>query len=1072
MSQQKSLFSFYSRGGVAAKSRAHSQQSDLSVEKHEQHEVRGCREGYQLEQGRKKLDSAPQEQGLSKQNVLQSIEQRFVCREKVVKPIGIVTTESRETSLASPGNKRIRETEEKLICPVPSLTQNQDLQKRRKLLEALGADDGVETTGAWAEARAKFEWMTPSKIRDAEKRRPCHPAYDERTLLIPNDVFHKFSASQKQYWTTKCKYMDTLLFFKVGKFYELYELDAEVGHKELDWKLTVSGVGKCRQVGCPESGIDDAIQKLVSRGYKVGRMEQIETAEQARAKRGEKAMVQRELVQIITPSTVMDGNIKPEAVHLLALKEDVRKATNPIPGKADNLVMAIGFAFVDAAAGRFYVGSLSDDSSLINLKTLLTQVAPQEVLYESGGISKESLRALRRLSAPGLLPVTLTPLQPSLEFMEAGDTIRMLRSNRYFRDSSDNDWHTKGDDSWPTALKMAADIPLATCALGALVSHLTRMKCDGELLPNGFLCQYEVFKGSLRLDGQTVSNLELLENRDDGGKAGTLFNYLDSCVTGFGKRLLRRWICHPLRNIGDIHYRLDAVDELNSCSEMTCSLRAGLRKLPDLERLVARIRNLSFSPLAGIPTAAKKVHQRKLKAFFSTVLGVRAAGELLLSISSLPFDGNMEFKSKFLQAAAALPYPEPVEACLKELELGINASCKTCRLLKLQEGNSVDGDEEEEDWEARRLSQLIDMFNEHTSFWVKLVDTLGQLDVLISFASTINAANGPTCRPQLVPSPCLRKGGSVLHIEGLWHPYASGGQDGAFVPNDIELGRVTGSINAPRAMLLTGPNMGGKSTLLRATCLAVIMAQLGCYVPGEECKLSPVDTIFTRLGASDRIMAGESTFMVECNEAASVLHHATSDSLVILDELGRGTSTFDGYAIAYAVFHRLVNSLDCRLIFATHYHSLTEEFATNHNVSLRHMACSFQSRSSGKGGQDSSEKSDCDLDKELVFLYKLTEGASPKSFGLQVALRAGIPGSVVKAARKAANAMQESLPETFCSGEKSSEFRTNQRQLLQTILQSVNQKTGVEACRGKNLTYDLLQSAWQSLQCKAGSVEV
>lgn len=138
----------------------------------------------------------------------------------------------------------------------------------------------------------------------------------------------------------------------------------------------------------------------------------------------------------------------------------------------------------------------------------------------------------------------------------------------------------------------------------------------------------------------------------------------------------------------------------------------------------------------------------------------------------------------------------------------------------------MDDDEQEDEWEARRLSQLIDMFNEHTSFWVKLVDTLGQLDVLISFASTISAANGPTCRPQLVPSPCLPKGGSVLHIEGLWHPYASGGQDGAFVPNDIELGPVTASRIAPHAMLLTGPNMGGKSTLLRATCLAVIMAQV------------------------------------------------------------------------------------------------------------------------------------------------------------------------------------------------------------------------------------------------------
>ncbi|KAL3685331.1 hypothetical protein R1sor_003353 [Riccia sorocarpa] len=203
--------------------------------------------------------------------------------------------------------------------------------------------------------------------------------------------------------------------------------------------------------------------------------------------------------------------------------------------------------------------------------------------------------------------------------------------------------------------------------------------------------------------------------------------------------------------------------------------------------------------------------------------------------------------------------------------------------------------------------------------------------------------------------------------------------------------------------------------------------------------------------------------MVECNEASSVLNHATSDSLVILDELGRGTSTYDGYAIAYAVFHKLVSTLDCRLIFATHYHALTEEFAANPYVCLRYMACAFQSRSR-KGENNSSGEDDSDLDKELVFLYKLTEGSSPKSFGLQVVLCAGIPTSVVKSAHCAAQSMQESLSHAFCMDDKSAELGANMKQLLHTVLRAGHHRAGLESSSRKNQTHEQLLDAWQTLQ--------
>ena len=258
-----------------------------------------------------------------------------------------------------------------------------------------------------AEVRERFKWLDPRHVVDADGRRPDHPDHDPRTVRVPADL--KLSSSQRQYWDLKSKYRDVVLFFKVGKFYELYEDDAEIGCAALDWKMTVSGVGHCRQVGCPESGVDAAVAELVRRGYRVGRVEQMETAAEAKARTGSKtAVIRRELAGVITPVTVVDGDlaggagkIAPDATHVLAfVEESGEESGEESANRAADGDATVGFAFLDAAAGRLRVGSFGDDASRASLATLLSRTAPAEVVTRRGGVSAAARASLWRRRPP------------------------------------------------------------------------------------------------------------------------------------------------------------------------------------------------------------------------------------------------------------------------------------------------------------------------------------------------------------------------------------------------------------------------------------------------------------------------------------------------------------------------------------------------------------------------------------------------------------------------------------------------------------------------------------------------
>ncbi|KAM7277271.1 hypothetical protein ACFE04_019137 [Oxalis oulophora] len=900
------------------------------------------------------------------------------------------------------------------IDSVPSLINP---NKRVKFVEDQMTK--VKNQGDTADVISKFEWLDSSQVKDAKGRRPGDPLYDKNTLFIPPDALRKMSASQKQYWSVKCQYMDVVLFFKVGKFYELYEIDAEIGHKELGWKMTISGVGKCRQVGISESGIDEAVQKLVACGYKVGRIEQLETSDQAKA-RGANSVIQRKLTHVITPSTVTEGNVGPDAVHLLAIKE----------GNLDleNGSIVYGFAFVDCAALKFWVGFINDDGSCAALGALLMQISPKEVIYESGGLSKETQKALRKYSITGSSAVQLTPLQAVTDFLDVREVRNLIELKGYFKGSS---------IFRNNALDNVLNHEVTLGALGGLAAHLSRLMLD-DVLRNGDIFPYQVYKGCLRMDGQTLVNLEVFGNSADGGPSGTLFKYLDSCMTASGKRLLRRWICHPLKDIEGINNRLNVVEKLTSNPDIMAVVAQYMKKIPDLERLLGRVKaSIKTSAAIILPMVGKKILKQRVKSFGSLVKGLRIGLDLLMLLQQ---EGDILSLLSKVFKLPLLHGGDGLHNFLIQFVAAIDSDFPNYQNHELT------------DSDAETLTVLIELFVEKATQWSEVIYAISCIDVLRSFSVTASMSAGSMCRSVILPQSMLNQGTRrpILKIKGLWHPFALGVTGGLPVPNDIVLGDDSYGYS-PHALLLTGPNMGGKSTLLRATCIAVILAQLGCFVPGEMCSLSIVDIVFTRLGAIDRIMTGESTFFVECTETSSVLQNATQDSLVLLDELGRGTSTFDGYAIAYAVFRHLVEKVNCRLLFATHYHPLTKEFGSHPHVTLQHMACALKS-------DPHSPKSR----EELVFLYRLTSGACPESYGLQVAVMAGIPRQVVDAASQAAQVMKKSIGKSFKSSEQRSELSTLHEDWLKSLLNI--SRNGVGNVVDEDDAYDSLFCLWHELK--------
>ncbi|KAJ6106876.1 DNA mismatch repair protein Msh6 [Penicillium capsulatum] len=867
----------------------------------------------------------------------------------------------------------------------------------------------------------RYPWL--AKIKDMDGNPPGHPDYDPRTIYVPPLAWSRFSPFEKQYWEIKQKFWDTVVFFKKGKFYELYENDATIGHQLFDLKLTDRV--NMRMVGVPEMSLSHWANQFVAKGYKIARVDQSESAlgkemRERDAKKGgkEDKIIKRELSCVLTAGTLVEGSMLQDdmSTYCVAIKEAI----------VDDLP-AFGISFVDTATGQFFISEFVDDADMTKFETFVAQTRPQEILLEKSCVSSRALRILKNNTGPTTL---WNHLKPGKEFWEADITVKELDASEYFV-SQDQDNVT----AWPEALRQAREKELVMSAFGALVQYLRVLKIERDLITIGNFTWYDPIKkaSSLVLDGQTLINMEIFANSFDGGIDGTLFQLLNRCITPFGKRTFKQWVCHPLMDSKRINARLDAVDSLNADPSVRDQFSSQLTKMPDLERLISRVHagNCKAQDFVRILEGFEQID------YTMGLLKDSGAGEGIIGqlIAAMPDLASLlgYWKTAFDRPKAkenGILVPEPgvesdfdssqetIEQLHKDLDnllkkarrdLGSSAICyrdngKEIYQLEVpikvknipKDWNQMSATKQVKRYYFPELRSLIRKlqeaqethshivkevagrfharFDEHYGTWLAAVRIIAQLDCLISLAKASSSLGQPSCRPVFVDDER-----SVLEFEELRHPcLLSAVED--FIPNDVQLGGNKANID-----LLTGANAAGKSTVLRMTCVAVIMAQIGCYLPCKSSRLTPVDRIMSRLGANDNIFAAQSTFFVELSETKKILSEATPRSLVILDELGRGTSSYDGVAVAQAVLHHIATHIGAMGFFATHYHSLAAEFEGHPEIAPKRMAIHVD-----------------DTERRVTFLYKLEKGVAEGSFGMHCASMCGIPNKVIECAENAA----------------------------------------------------------------------
>jgi DNA mismatch repair protein MutS len=787
----------------------------------------------------------------------------------------------------------------------------------------------------------------------------------------------------EQYFRIKKEHPDALLFFRLGDFYEMFYEDAQTASPVLEIALTTRQ--KVPMCGVPHHSVNSYLARLLRAGFKVAVCEQVEDPKLA------KGVVRREIIKVLTPGTAVE-------IESGEAKEHTFIAALSLDGEG------WGLALVDLASGdiRALQGTPAEAKDLADE---LFKSSPKEVLYPEG--SGEALGDL--LSGGSMAEAARSPVEDwTFDFPQARHLLL-----EHFRVESLEGFGL-------------SDKSLAVSAAGALLHYLKKVRRDSlDLVAR---ISYQHPGRALVLDTPTVKNLELVRNLRDGRAKGSLLGVVDFTLTSPGGRLLRSWLLAPLTDVGMIRERLDAVEEGVSRTIPRHELRERLKGIHDLERLTSKISLKAANPrdlvalrksLERLPGIGRVAAGFSAKLFrdiregwddAEDVVGLIARGVLdepafLLTEGGIVRDGFdagldelREISRSGKVVIAQIEKTERERTGIASLKVKFNRvfgySIEVTKPnlplvppdyvrkqtlagserfvtpeLKAYEEKVLRAEDEIKAIESRLFLEIRDAVARETARLQKIAASVAALDVLAGLAECASVRG--YVRPAV-------DDGDVIRVEGGRHPVVETTQSEAFIPNDAFL-----DCRDDQILIITGPNMGGKSTFLRQVALIAILGQMGSFVPARSASLGIVDRIFTRIGAMDFLTVGQSTFMVEMLETANILHNATSRSLILLDEVGRGTSTFDGLSLAWAIAEHLheKEGLRAKTLFATHYHELTELALTLARIKNYHVSV--------------KERKD-----EILFLRKIVAGPSDQSYGIHVAKLAGIPREVIDRARE------------------------------------------------------------------------
>ncbi len=810
----------------------------------------------------------------------------------------------------------------------------------------------------------------------------------------------------EQYLKVKEQHKDSILLYRMGDFYELFDDDAVTASKVLGLTLTSrnnGASGKTPLAGFPYHSVEKHLPKLIKAGYKVAICEQTEDPAQA------KGIVKREVTEVITKGTTINENC--------------------LDSKSNNFIASLyvmadiyGLAYLDITTAHFCVMEGSANEVLDEM----LRIGVQELLIHS----EEKLAKVEEFCLQE--KILLTPLESHF-FNKADSKEQLLKQFKI------HSLEAFGCDNMAVALVAAA----------ATIMYVTENKKSS--LDHILSLKPRFFNQQMNLDGATIRNLELIHPLHDDDPEGTLFNLLDETVTAMGGRKLKYWLTHPLRDLQKISQRQIAIGELIENRNLLKALRSHLREINDIERILSRVgaKRANARDLLGLSRSLIQASQLAghLGQLVSPLFS--AAREKLLPLGDMGLElqenfvenppltireGNILNPEKHPQLKAilegaiqgkkwlsSLEETVKTETGISSLKVGFNKVFGYYIEVSKQNVNKVpenfirkqtlvNGERfitpEMKEWEAKILSsegesnklqynlfcEIRDSVSTQTSMLLDVSNTLAAVDVLCALAQ-IAIKQNYIC-PQLNDE-------SAIIIKDGRHPVVEKlTEEGKYIPNDVDT-----NTSSRQILLITGPNMAGKSTYLRQVALITLMAQMGSYVSAKEATIGMVDRIFTRVGASDRLARGQSTFMVEMIETASILNNATNKSLILLDEIGRGTSTFDGLSLAWAIVEALHNKskIAAKTLFATHYHELTQLEEDLERVINIHVAVK-------------------EVDQKVIFLRKILEGACDSSYGIQVAGMAGIPQDILKRAWDILSDLEKNKQHHHVSGHKAEEI--------------------------------------------------